>query len=74
MHGSRRNDPPPSLNDENDGRGGHNEDERVGNLNVHDFRRRLDRMEEEKWHPQAIVARSPFSRAMLELHPPVNMR
>ena len=34
----------------------------------------LDRMEDEKRLPQAIVARSPFSRAMLILHLPVSMR
>ena len=43
-------------------------------MNVHDLRRILNRMEEEKRLPQAVVARSPFTRAILESPPPVNMR
>ena len=74
VYGYRRNNPPPSLHGENDGCGPHDEDERLGNLNVHDLRRILNRMEEEKRLPQAVVARSPFTRAILESPPPVNMR
>ena len=67
----RRSNPPPSLHGENNG---HDDDERLGNLNVHDLRRILNRMEEMKRLPQAVVARSPFTRAILESPPPVNMR
>ena len=74
IRGSRRNDPPPSLHGDNYERGPLNDDDRLGNLNVHDLRRMLVQVEEEKRLPLTILPRAPFSRVISESPPLVNIR